>query len=86
MERCAIFAAYLILTGLLGFMSVDSIAVINSRLHIGDPVSYLKGKTSIKHQHRRPAVNTLTIDPRPIEVTVIERSTALNYGVVYYKR
>jgi hypothetical protein len=46
MERCAIFVAYLILTGLLGFMSVDSIAVINSRLHIGDPVSYLKGKTS----------------------------------------
>ena len=44
LERCAILTAYVLLTGLLGFMSVESIAVMNSRLHIKDPMSYLKGK------------------------------------------
>jgi len=54
MERLALFSAYLILTGLLGFMSVDSVAVLNERLHIKNPLAYLKGhEESTKDQPGR---------------------------------
>jgi Zn-dependent protease len=43
-ERCAILVAYLLLTGLLAFMSVESFAVTNARLHVKSPFNYLKGK------------------------------------------